>query len=361
MAVKWIDGFEADATQAAMEAKYENTSFVSMSNFPAGRYHGRGFGRSSADGSGNSARFRTPSLGLSSTWIVAFNLYGAEIDLDSYVSLVNGTSEQMRFQVLDAGDGTGDFYLLGKRGTVELLRTPTIQRQSWHRFELKVVLDSSPLLSAGSVEIRVDESTVASVTGVRTADLTNSFSDKVEVKLDTTSAGTSEEIIDDILVCDGASEVATFDGFTVDFGDFVGELVVESLYVDSAGSSTQLTPNAGANWDRVDDVDVRDGDTTYVSGSGAGLTDLYGTRDLDFSTGHVLALQLAVHARLESAGLRTVKHAVRVGGSTTKDAGHDITSTSYQYTWSIWPRNPTTTMGWLPTDLALLEIGEELV
>lgn len=361
MALKWFEGFEVDSTTTALGHKYENTSFTAISSFPTGRYGGKGFGRSTADSTGNFFRIRTPQLGDHGTWIVAFDLYAAELDLDSYVSIQKAASEQMKFQMLDTGDGTGNWYVLATCAGIELCRTPAIQRQSWHRVELKVVIDWVTSGPTGSVEIRVDEATLATATGVRTGQLASGLANQVEFKVDITSASTSEGVIDNIVILDGAAETITFDGFTVSTADFLGDAAVEGMYVEAAGSASGFSPTgASPNFACVDDVDARNDDTDYVSSSGNAVIDEYATQGPRVVNGYMLGVQMGVHARVASAGLRTIKHSVR-SGARTADAGRDVTSTTYVHTWSVWPSNPSTGKAWTSEELDAVEIGQELV
>lgn len=363
MATKWMEGFEVDRTEQAVTDKYASVTFTQAAVFEAGRYHGYALGR--VVGSGSSAidfRIQTPVLGDDSTWVISlaqFCAYPVSVGGSNRVPgiiLQRDGSTQLRADVLDYGDG--NWYVSVTVGTVEILRTDPIQQATWHRLEMKVVLSHTN----GSVEIRLDESTVASVSGVKTTSLVSALANQVEFVAHSQATTSSVYAIDDIVILNSTAETITFEGFTVSTADFIGDVAIGSMYVEAAGSNSAWTPNgASPNYACVDEADVRNGDTDYVSASGTAVIDEYATRWAQLAHGHMLGLQLGVHARIASAGLRTLKHSVRASSTRSADSGRDLTSTSYVYTWSVWSYNPVTGLAWTAEVLDGLEVGQELV
>lgn len=363
MATRWMEGFEVDRTEQALIDKYASTSFTQAATFGPGRYHGYCLGRIVGSGAASVDCFvRTPVMADRSTWIVSLAQLagfptpaGGSARTPGIIVQRDGV-QQLRADVVDYGDG--DWYISVKVGTIEVLRTDPIERATWHRLELKVVLDHTD----GSVEVRLDETTVASVSGIKTTALVSELANQFEFVLHAPATTSGVYAIDDVVIMDGDAETLTFDGLTIDTDDFIGDVLIGSMVVDAAGSTSAWTPTgATPNYACVDDVDVRNGDTDYVGASGAAVIDEYGTRFAPPMNGHVVGLQLGVHARLEGAGLRTLKHSVRAGGTRSADAGRDLTSTSYAYTWSIWSYDPATSEAWTVESLASVEVGQELV
>lgn len=359
MALRWVEGFEAAGTNAELASKYENTSL--NGRFEAGRHHGRSYG--TVLGSASAAvdsRLRTPRLGDHSGWTVGLSVLISEPGTTSgappkLVSLQRAGQEQLYLEVVDAGDG--DWTLGAFADGVELGRSRRVQRGVWHRVELKVLLSHD----AGSAELRVDDGVEFAASGVRTSTLVHDLADQVQLQIDNDPVTTSLFAIDDVIIMDGTAETVELEGSTISTDGFIGDIVVEALHVDGAGSTTVWTPTgAPSNWECVDEEDADNADSDYVGASAAATVDEYATRGPTFATGPAVGVQLAVTVRLEAAGLRGLKHSVRSGGSRTADAGRDVQSTSYVDTFSVWAESPTTGKGWSASELEALEVGEEL-
>lgn len=135
----------------------------------------------------------------------------------------------------------------------------------------------------------------------------------------------------------------------------LGDIRVEPLRPTGAGSSTQWTPNAGANWDRLDEA-PHDSDTSYVVGDTIGEKDTYALGNLASTTGAVPAVQVTAVARKNDAGSRSIETIVRSSGGTEDQGGALVLGTAYAATQRILESEPGGS-GWTTTAANGAEAG----
>ena len=135
-----------------------------------------------------------------------------------------------------------------------------------------------------------------------------------------------------------------------------------TLRPDGAGDDTNWTPNTGANYAAVDEVE-NDADTTYVARDGTEVDDLYAIATDAALTGATIS-NVRVYASskyVESgAGVLstspTLKLGVKSGGTEYWDAGDTITS-SYADYYQDWATNPADSAAWEKADIDALQVG----
>ena len=134
----------------------------------------------------------------------------------------------------------------------------------------------------------------------------------------------------------------------------------EMLNPDGAGSSTQLTPSAGANWQCVDEYPASDAD--YVTAYGLGAP---GSEFLDLYTLSALAMtdtvinSVTVHARWRGGGYEAPwgKIAIQTGGVTFYGTQHPTTGGVWTNISEEWTTNPNTGNPWTPAEVNALQAG----
>ena len=123
-----------------------------------------------------------------------------------------------------------------------------------------------------------------------------------------------------------------------------------------AGTTTGLTPSAGANWQCVDEVPPNT--TDYVSGSVVDVYDTYALTDLAVA-GNMSGIVQEVYAVKMDAGAANVAHVIRSGG--TDYTGSDFAlSMSWARYMRIRGANPNTAAAFTKADIDALEMGPQV-
>jgi hypothetical protein len=163
-----------------------------------------------------------------------------------------------------------------------------------------------------------------------------------------------------------------FDSFYIMDVTGEGDQVPEALralmvHVDGAGSSTQWTPDAGNNWDRVDDTDAApDDDSSYVETATAGNLDLY-THDgltalVDLPYSYTFEGNVMVQTRFKNVDDGEVtqmdyEHAVKVGASQSVAGTHsNATLDTYDFAQDMFSQQPDAS-AWNLVDFNNAEFG----
>jgi len=134
---------------------------------------------------------------------------------------------------------------------------------------------------------------------------------------------------------------------------------VPTLFPSGAGSSTQMTPSAGSNFQCVDETSPN-GDTDYVSDSVVGHKDLYAMGNLPSTSGTIKGIQVLSYDRKDDAGTRQIKNKIK-SGATEADGATVTLGTSYVYVRDIFEHDPDTGAPWTPSGVNAIEAGTEIV
>jgi hypothetical protein len=351
MALRFADSFDHYST-ANITRKWTTHGAgggaVSSSISPSNGRNGTSSLRVTHTGSNNNSALG-PSITLDSraTWIVGFSMAISAAPIQTWVfaKWADAGITQVDFRLNT--DGT----ISATRGGV-LLGTTTfaLSGPNTYYIELKVTVDPS----AGVVVIKVNESTKLNLTGQNTRATTNSTANNFAIGK-VISLGTNNPSItvdhDDLYICDTSGSVNN---------DFIGDVRVQAILPDGAGSTTQWTPNgAGSNYQCVDESDPND-DTDYVSSANAGDVDTYSFSNVTPTTGTVAGVQWLGCARKDDAGVRTIAPAIRSGG-TNYFGGNQNIGTSYTYYLEVLETNPDTTGAWTISEVNAAEFGQKVI
>lgn len=221
---------------------------------------------------------------------------------------------------------------------------------AWNHIQAKVLLHSS----AGSVEVKINEVTVLTLSGVATAGTTGSVT---AVNIGSTQSGTGSHdavTLDDFWVCDEVDATASQGS---PLNDFLGDLRVAALLATSDGDTTAWTPSTGTNHAAL--VDESPPNTTDYNGTlaASGLRDLYNVTDLSGAVGQVLAVQPTIYAAKSDAGSATIATVVKENGVVTDGATQTLTTTYLLYTGTMRTRRPSDSGAWTVTDINNLQVG----
>jgi hypothetical protein len=234
--------------------------------------------------------------------------------------------------------------LVNNAGTVLATGSTNLQTGTWYYVELKVVFGGA---GVGSAVVRINGVTEINYSG-STISTSNSYANGIRGPAGTTTA---DIYIDDLYLLDTSGSAP--------YNDFLGDVRVVVLSPNGYGSSTQWSPVGSAvNWDCVNDP-ISDDDLTFVASGTPGHRDLYSLEELPVS-GQVLAVQIAIKARKDDAGTRTIR-VVEKQGSNTRLGPEMALGTSWAgYITPIATTAPDG-MPWDISKINSLEVGVEVV
>lgn len=191
--------------------------------------------------------------------------------------------------------------------------SPLATMNTWHHYEVNVTISDS----AGSVKVCFDGDTTAPVielTGVNTRSQfsSNNYANTIVIGSEKWTAamfgqGTTR-YMDDLFIMGTAG------------GVMQGDARVLTRYPTGAGSHTDFTPSAGANWECVDETPPNI--TDYVYSNTVGHIDTYDHTDLPANTETVLAVAVNHYTTKMDAGMRKIGAVLIIGGSTL--VGDDV-------------------------------------
>jgi len=226
-----------------------------------------------------------------------------------------------------------------KNGSGTVLGTaPVINGASWHSYGLQVTFGPS-----GSLTLFLDGVSVLNLSGVRTTGPSGSTTANT---INFTS-NNAHCFFDDLYVCDAQGSV---------HNAYLGDLRVVTWVPTADGSHTDFAPSTGTSHFACVDEIPANSDTDYVSSSTVGATDTYKTPQASI-TGSVAGVQIAMTARKDDAGSRTVGFMV----GATQQGGSIGLSTSYAtYRTAVMETNPVTGVPWTLADLQTQEFGVQV-
>lgn len=247
--------------------------------------------------------------------------------------------------VLYRGDpGTGNFST--PSGTL-IASTPVGTLDgNWHYIEIYAVIHAT----TGQVTVRLDGRQVLSFTG-------NTKNGGTSTNIDAIRFRTGRYVnspncvlsIDDLYVCDATGAVNN---------TFLGDVRVQSMLPNAAGSSTQLLPTGSAN-NYANAGEVPYNSATYNASPTTGQRDTYGLSDLVASTTTVYGLQSVAHMQKSDAGAASAKVALKSGASVYYDTTQPLSTTATSYA-QMRETDPATATAWTVAGANALEAGMEV-
>jgi hypothetical protein len=198
----------------------------------------------------------------------------------------------------------------------------------------------------GTVTVKVNGTAVITQTGKDTKGTANAYA--TNIILSCAGGGGQTMHFDDLYICDNTGSANN---------DFLGDVRVECLLPNGAGSNTDFSPTAGSNYQCVDENPAND-DTDYVFSSTVGHKDTYNFGSLSSSLGSVLAVAVNTVDRKDDAGSRTNSHLIYSGSTVVSGAVYSPT-TSYVNHQTVFPTNPGGTT-WTIADVNGVEGGHKI-
>lgn len=236
------------------------------------------------------------------------------------------------------------------RGTATQLGSTVVHlldKGRWHFVECKAVIDNA----AGSVEVKVNGTTIVNVTAVDTQNTANAYVNGFGLGDD--GDDFTDWFYDDLYILDDVDSGVV--GAPND--DFLGDIRVQALLPNGNGTTSDLLgsdSNSTDNYLLVDEA-AADGDTTYVESSDVGDKDTYAYANLTATTGTVYGVQINPYARKTDAGVREIASVARLS-TTEEDGDSEPLLSSYAYFPSVREANPDGDI-WTISDVNSAEFG----
>ena len=221
-------------------------------------------------------------------------------------------------------DGSGRLTVRNGAGTTIATGTTVIAPNAWYYVELKIVVGA-----AGSCELHlngVPGEIPFTVGNFGTANISAVQPICLAVSVVTITS------YDDLYVLDTTGSSPQ--------NDFLGDVVVETLFPNADGTHQDWTPNpAGTHFNKVNET-IPDGDTTFVSDANPGDIDSYHVSSLAALSGNVYGVVTNLYARKDDATGKQIAPVIREAGADHVGATTGGISTSYLFYRQVWQHDP---------------------
>jgi len=264
-----------------------------------------------------------------------------------------------------AGGSSQIFILSGDVGATEHLRISSGGGQVWlGRAGTQITTAANPYgETANGWQYWEVSATIADTGG--TCIIRINGTEVINFTGDTRNGGTSTNIDTVQLWRGGNNPACSFDDFYIcdatgtTNNTFLGDVRVQTLTPNAAGSSTQWVPTGSANnWDNVNELPFST--TDYNSSATSGQRDLYALTDLLAGTAQVLGVQNNVVVRKTDAGARSVRTVSKSGATVVTGTAVSL-STSDTTVSTLRTTDPATSAAWTVSGVNALEAGVEVV
>lgn len=279
------------------------------------------------------------------TWILGFALrMGTVNSFNSQImQWFDNASAQVELWMLTTGALS---IVRAGSATLGTVTSPLLTAGTYNYIEWAVTIHPS----AGTSELRINGTSVLSLTGVNTRATANSSANILRFGYPTGSGSIYTWDYDDVYICDGTGSAP--------HNTFLGDCRVDTLFPTSDGTSQQWTPStAGTHYTLVDETAPNT--TDYVASNTVGHRDTYGMQDLSAMTGTIYGVQLNLAALKNDAGARSVKPLLLSGASEALGAATAL-STSQTYTLHMQTTDPATGVAWTESGVNAAQCGAEV-
>lgn len=336
MAIDLMEGFSAWSIASAAQEGWTTAGLVSLVAGP--RASGGAI-------QSNNAGFNTATKTLASSGATKFFCIRASI-------AALGTIPFLTFR-----EGAASHVLIGLNasaqvcawrattGTLLGASSETVAAGTWFQLTGKVVVHDT----TGSIELRLNGSPtpILSLSGI-----------------DTRNGGAG--VIDTVQLGGSAMAGSKWTDFAVwnESGEsptgWVGDVRVDVYLPSGAGSSTQFTPSAGANYACVGEA-IADGDTSYVESATNGHLDLYAIGNMTHTPSQIHAVGVTALAKKTDAGSGSLKLKLKSGATTDESSATALSDGSYSRLSYYRGIDPATDGAWTKAGVDALEAGIEAV
>lgn len=339
MSLRFCDGFDHYAT-AQVGQKWTPTNGTNLPPIIQGG--GRESGGGALEMTSNWDVSRT--MTSESQWTVGFALNmdgnGAR---GAMLTIYDSVSGQELLQAWVNSNGSVSAQVAS--GTYTSTATGLIPASAWAYVEAQIVISAT----VGSVEVRVNETTVISETGLNTAWSGHTTADTVAIG-NAINGGAQNGLYDDLYVTDGNGTANT---------GFLGNIIVQAIWPNAPGASSQWTPSPYANnFANVND-ETPDGDATTNQSGTVGQIDTFAHDEIRPASGTILGIQHVIAARTTTSTTHSVAAVEESGGTNYADTGQSL-QTGYEMLTFPHDTDPATGAAFTIADLNAADFGYEL-
>lgn len=215
----------------------------------------------------------------------------------------------------------------------------TVYPSTWHYIEVKVITVGAP-----SIEVRVDGNTVIAVTGISSTPMNL-------ITIGDGNGYTGSGVFDDMYVL-------TDDG--IGLTDFLGDCVVHTMipYTDAGPNATSQFGGGVTHASAVNGYPI-DETTAYLYSNNSGDEELFTISELPTDIIDVLAVQVNIRAKKDSAGI--AKYNIALKSGSTLALSPNITPTPSMLERNhIWEADPNGG-AWTKVNVQNINIGFKVV
>lgn len=345
MALLFMDGFDAGDWALKWPIQLNGNIAVPSSSTTTRFGVGRSMYTPGGNGGGYSGVRRILSTSFG-TFYMGFAFMTEHMACNRAMVVLTGDNAATPHLSLSFSDVSGALQLrIGNYSTVLATSAASIITTSvWRYIEIKGVISDT----VGTCEIRVDGEEVINYSGDTRNGGTTATIDSIAIQA--AAYGSSYRYYyDDLYLCDGSGPAP--------YNNFLGDVRVQTLAPNGAGSSTQFTPSAGANFETVDELPYST--TDYVESNTAGHKDLYTLSNISTSN-FVFAIGNNVIAKKADAGTGQIRSVMK-SGLTTVTGATVVLGSSDSVVSDLRVTDPDTSTGWTASGVNALESGMEAV
>lgn len=258
------------------------------------------------------------------------------------IGLLEGSTYHLKLHLVGTEIQVRD----GANGLLGTTSGANITYNAWSYIEVKAVIHDS----TGSVVIRVGETEVLSLSSI---DTKNGGTGVVSVISFSCANVDIRSYHSDLYICDLTGDAPC--------NDFLGDVRVDQLLPNGAGTYTQFTPSAGANYQNVDEAGYHDADTTYNETDTVGNKDSYAVADLPSPPAGttIYGVRNVAVLRKTDVGVRTAKQLLITGATETLGTERTL-SDSDQIFSELSELNPADSEPFEDADINAIEPGVEV-
>jgi hypothetical protein len=335
MALRFTDGFDHYAT-ADLSLKYSASRSTTI-----GSTYGR-YGSSGALLEPGGYIQRT--IDDQGTWIVGF----------AFKPMAYFSSAVALIRFYDSADAVQNTVSITSAGLIALysgdqstlLATSSVAPftlGSWSFVECKTVISDT-----GSLEVKVDGTSIVSYSGDVQASATLSTAQKI--RINQAGSGSANSYLDDLYILDGTGSLNN---------DFIGPMRIKTIYPSGAGTTKQFTGvgDTTNTYLNVAETPANE-DTSYNYANTAGMIDSFVCSDI--FPGTVYGVNSNLRARKDDSDTRTFAALTRSGGTDYAGTTQTLTSSYANYS-QVWETNPNTSAAWTASEVNAAEFGYKVV
>ena len=343
MALLFMDGF--DAGDYTLKWNFIYSSIATPNSNTSTRFNtGRSLSTPSSNGGGYSGirKLLTPSSTIYAG--MAFVCNSMQANRSMIILSGDGGATPHLSLSFDQTSGALRLYRGDYATLIATSANGLISANTWMYIEISALVADT----GGTCEVKLNGATVINFSGDTRNAGTSTNIDALTLQSSALGSGSLICMWDDLYVCDGTGAAP--------YNTFLGDVRINTITPNGAGSSTQFTPSTGANYTTVDELPYSA--TDYVSATASGTRDTYTMSDISGSYS-VLGVQNNVIAKKTDAGGTAIKPAIQSGGTLVYGSSTVLTATDKTIS-AIHTIDPATSTAWTLTGVNALEAGMEI-